>query len=172
VIKMAFLKDTENEQLRQLVKACLLEISKQKIELKKCQRDSSRIKGQENMQIKLIQEEQEKINLENEAKFKEFVKLLHEKDSQIAKLQKYKDHFRILTSKPKKDLTSFQSQIYMLLPDKEDNMENYFEYLRDLGFQELTTENFEHALRNLERKGYFRSINDNGRLLWKKLEKE
>jgi phosphosulfolactate synthase (CoM biosynthesis protein A) len=60
----------------------------------------------------------------------------------------------------------------MLLPDKEDNMENYFEYLRDLGFQELTTENFEHALRNLERKGYFRSINDNGRLLWKKLEKE
>jgi len=169
---MAFLKDTENEQLRQLVKACLLEISKQKIELKKCQRDSSRNRGQENIQIKLVQEEHEKIILEKEAKIKEFIKLLQEKDSQIAKLQKFKDHFRVLTSKPKNDLTSFQSQIYMLLPDREDDMENLFDYLRELGFQELTLENFEHALRNLERKGYFRSNNDHGRLLWKKLEKK
>jgi hypothetical protein len=169
---MAFLKDTENEQLRQLVKACLLEISKQKIELKKCQRDSSRVKGQENIQIKLLQEEHEKIILENEAKIKEFIKLLQEKDSQIAKLQKFKDHFHVLTSKPKTDLTSFQSQIYMLLPDREDNMENLFDYLRELGFAELTIENFEHAIRNLERKGYFKSTDDHGRLLWKKLEKD
>ena len=169
---MAFLKDTENEQLRQLVKACLLEISKQKIELKKCQRDSSRSRGQENIQIKSIQEEHEKIILENEAKIKEFINQLQEKDSQIAKLQKFKDHFRVLTTKPKKDLTSFQSQIYMLLPNREDNMENLYDYLRELGFHELTTENFEHALRNLERKGYFRSTNDHGKLLWKKLEKD
>jgi predicted nuclease with TOPRIM domain len=169
---MAFLKDTENEQLRQLVKACLLEISKQKIELKKCQRDSSRIRGQENINIKLMQEEHEKLIQENEAKIKEFIKQLQEKETQIANLQKFKDHFRVLTSKPKKDLTSFQSQIYMLLPDRADNMENLFDYLRQLGFQELTTENFEHALRNLERKGYFRSTNDHGQLLWKKLEKD
>jgi hypothetical protein len=169
---MAFLKDTENEQLRQLVKACLLEISKQKIELKKCQRDSSRSRGQENIQIKSIQEEHEKIIRENEAKIKEFINQLQEKDSQIAKLQKFKDHFRVLTTKPKKDLTSFQSQIYMLLPNREDNMENLYDYLRELGFHELTTENFEHALRNLERKGYFRSTNDHGKLLWKKLEKD
>lgn len=169
---MAFLKDTENEQLRQLVKACLLEISKQKIELKKCQRDSSRSRGQENIQIKSIQEEYEKIIRENEAKIKEFINQLQEKDSQIAKLQKFKDHFRVLTTKPKKDLTSFQSQIYMLLPNREDNMENLYDYLRELGFHELTTENFEHALRNLERKGYFRSTNDHGKLLWKKLEKD
>jgi len=168
---MAFLKDNENEQLRQLVKGCLLEISKQKIELKKCQRDSSRSIGQENIQIKLMQDEYEKIIREKEAKIKELIKQLQEKDSQIAKLQMFKDHFRVLTSKPKKDLTSFQSQIYMLLPDREDNMENLFSHLRELGFQELTTENFEHALRNLERKGYFRSTNDHGQLLWKKLEK-
>jgi hypothetical protein len=36
---MAILKDTEREQLRQLVKACLLEISKLKIELKNARKN-------------------------------------------------------------------------------------------------------------------------------------
>jgi len=37
---MSILKDTEKEHLRQMVKASLLEISKLKIELKKCQEES------------------------------------------------------------------------------------------------------------------------------------
>ena len=54
---MAFLKDTEREQLRQLVKACLLEISKLKIELKKSQNESTVYTETENIRIKAVQEE-------------------------------------------------------------------------------------------------------------------
>ncbi len=59
---MAFYKDTEREKLRQLVKACLLEISKLKIQLKKCQKESS-LKTSENQSIKELKiESQNKID--------------------------------------------------------------------------------------------------------------
>ncbi len=54
---MALLKDTEREQLRQLVKACLLEISKLKIELKKSQKESSISTETESNRIKVVKEE-------------------------------------------------------------------------------------------------------------------
>nr|WP_243687585.1 hypothetical protein [Methanobacterium formicicum] len=57
---MAFLKDTEREQLRQLVKACLLEISKLKIELKKCQKESSKSMIQEHSKLQELQIKQNK----------------------------------------------------------------------------------------------------------------
>ena len=57
---MPILKDTEREQLRQLVKACLLEISKLKIEQKKCQNESKNSikleKGHVNEKNKQIEE--------------------------------------------------------------------------------------------------------------------
>jgi len=169
---MAFLKDTEREQLRQLVKACLLEISKLKIELKKCQKESSRSLVLEHSKLQELQKDQDKTIQKMEDEIQELFKQLEEKDLKIKELQNIKNQFKLLTQKPKKDLTSFQSNIYLLLPDKEDNLENLFEWIIDMGFTELTMQNFEHALRNLERKGYFRSRNNNGTVMWKKIDKD
>jgi hypothetical protein len=169
---MAFLKDTEREQLRQLVKACLLEISKLKIELKKCQKESSRSLILEHSKLQELQKDQEKIIQKKEVEIKELGKLLEEKDLKIKELQRIKNQFKLLTQKPKKDLTSFQSNIYLLLPDNEDNVENLFEWITDMGFTELTLLNFEHALRNLERKGYFHSRDNKGTVMWKKIDKD
>jgi hypothetical protein len=169
---MAILKDTERDQLRQLVKACLLEISKLKIELKKCQKESSKSMVHEHSKLQELQAEQEKKIQEKEDEILELVNLLQEKDLQIKELEKVKERFKLLTQKPKKDLTSFQSNIYLLLPDNEDNLENLYDSIIDLGFNELTHQNFEHALRNLERKKYFKSRVNSGITLWKKVEKD
>ena len=169
---MAILKDTEREQLRQLVKACLLEISKLKIELKKCQKESSKIMIKEHSKLQEMNIKQEKKLQMKEDENRKLVKLLDEKDSQIEDLKKIKERFKLLTQKPKKDLTTFQSNIYLLLPEKEGRLENLYDSIIDLGFKELTDQNFEHALRNLERKGYFKSREENGIVLWKKLEKD
>jgi uncharacterized protein YcgL (UPF0745 family) len=40
-----------------------------------------------------------------------------------------------------------------------------------MGFSDLSNENFEHALRNLERKGYFISTPEGDKILWKKIDK-
>jgi hypothetical protein len=169
---MAILKDTEREQLRQLVKACLLEISKLKIDLKKCQNESSKTIIAEHGKLQELKVEQEKKISEIEQEITKLMKKLEEKDLKIEELIKVQDKFKLLTQKPKNDLTSFQSNLYMLLPDKEDNLENLYDSIIDLGFTELTHQNFEHALRNLERKKYFRSREDNGIILWKKLDKD
>ncbi|WP_321421424.1 hypothetical protein [uncultured Methanobacterium sp.] len=169
---MAFLKDTEREQLRQLVKACLLEISKLKIELKKCQNESSRSLVLEHSKLQELRKDQDKIIQKMEDEIQVLLKQMEEKDLKIKELQEIKNQFKLLTQKPKKDLTSFQSNIYLLLPDKEDNLDNLFEWIIDMGFTELSLQNFEHALRNLERKGYFRSRNNNGTVMWKKIEKD
>lgn len=169
---MAFLKDTEREQLRQLVKACLLEISKLKIELKKCQKDSSKFQSQEMVLKEKYKENYlEQIRLK-EDRIKKLNSIIEEKDEEIRELLKVKKLFQAVTSKPKKDLTSFQTQIYLLLPDGEEAMENLYQQIREIGFHELTSDNFEHALRNLERKGYFQSTQHNNQILWKKIYRD
>jgi chromosome segregation ATPase len=168
---MPLLKDTEREQLRQLVKACLLEISKLKIELKKCQKESSNTVDTENILVKAAKEEcQAKIHNKND-EIAQLNLTITEKEKQIDELEKIKVYFEAIVSRPKKDLTSFQSQIYELLPYDEDTAENLFSKLKEIGFSELSNENFEHALRNLERKGYFTSKQDKDSNLWKKLDR-
>jgi hypothetical protein len=168
---MPLLKDTEREQLRQLVKACLLEISKLKIELKKCQKESSNKVDTESIRIKSAKEEcQVKIHNKND-EIAQLNLIIKEKEKQIAELEKIKVYFEAIVSRPKKDLTSFQSQIYELLPYDEDTADNLFSKLKEIGFSDLSNENFEHALRNLERKGYFTSKQDTDSTLWKKLDK-
>jgi hypothetical protein len=169
---MPLLKDTEREQLRQLVKACLLEISKLKIELKKCQKESSNSVDTDSILIEAAKEEcHAKIHNKNE----EIAQLnleIKEMQEQIDELEKIKVYFEAIVSRPKKDLTSFQSQIYELLPYDEDTAENLYSKLKEIGFNELSNENFEHALRNLERKGYFTIKQEKEITLWKKLERD
>jgi hypothetical protein len=168
---MPLLKDTEREQLRQLVKACLLEISKLKIELKKCQKESSNSVDTEKILIKTAKEEcQTKIHRKND-EITQLNLTIKEREEKIAELEKIKVYFEAIVSRPKKDLTSFQSQIYELLPYDEDTAENLYSKLKDIGFSELSHENFEHALRNLERKGYFTFKQEDETTLWKKLDR-
>ena len=166
--RMPLLKDTESEQLRQLVKACLLEISKLKFELKKCQNESSKSIDKESIQNKNIKD----LNNESAGKNGELLKLkqiINEKDEEIAELLIIKTYFEAMISRPRKDLTSFQSQLYALLPDDCDTLENLYAHITTIGFTELTIENFSHALRNLERKGYFKVFDEDGTTFWQKI---
>ncbi|MEN6330265.1 MAG: hypothetical protein ABFC91_08245 [Methanobacteriaceae archaeon] len=169
---MAFLKDTEREQLRQLVKACLLEISKLKIELKKCQKESTKLQGQEILLKEQYKENYQEQALRKEEKIKELSGIIKNQDEEIKELLKVKKLFQAVTSKPKRDLTSFQTQIYLLLPDGEEVTEDLYNHIREIGFHELTSDNFEHALRNLERKGYFQYTQRNNQVLWKKIHRD
>ena len=173
MIKMPILKDTEREQLRQLVKACLLEISKLKIELKKCQKESTASIKQEksyvdekNQQIlelqKLLDEKKTEINSLND--------IIKEKEIQFEEYKKIKFYFDALTARPKKDLTSFQSQVYQLLGTHNGTIEDHYQQIIDI-FTELSLANFNSILRNLERKGYFKSSKEDGKIIWQKIEK-
>jgi hypothetical protein len=168
---MALLKDTEREQLRQLVKACLLEISKLKIELKKSQNETTVSSETESIRIKAVQEEFNNHLIKKYEEIAQLIAVITDKDKEIAELEKIKVNFEAIISRPKKDLTSFQSQIYELLPYDEDTIENLYITLRTIGFSELSKENFEYALRNLERKGYFISTLESEKILWKKIDK-
>ena len=171
---MPLLKDNESEQLRQLVKACLLEISKLKIELKKCQtesRDSSKLdtelvnrKNQEIEELKLALEEKD-------GKITKLMSLLEGKNDEMEELEKIKRHFDALTARPKKDLTSFQSQVYQLLSMDKCTTQELYEQIIDIGFKELSVDNFNSILRNLERKGYFKSFKEDETTFWEKIEK-
>ena len=168
---MPLLKDTEREQLRQLVKACLLEISKLKIELKKCQKESLRSRNSEGIQKRVLNDEFKKQLLEKENEIRNLKQMLSEKDDVITDLENTRKYFKALTAKPKKDITSFQSQIYQVLPYGENSTEDMYEHIKKVGFTELSKDNFVHALRNLERKGYFESIDLDGETSWKKIDK-
>jgi beta-phosphoglucomutase-like phosphatase (HAD superfamily) len=168
---MRLLKDTEREQLRQLVKACLLEISKLKIEIKKCQKESSKSTDTENIRIKAVKEEFQSHIKKKDDEIAQFNLIIQDKAAEIIELEKIKVYFEAIISRPKKDLTSFQSQIYELLPYDEDTLENLYSQIKSIGFSELTNENFEHALRNLERKGYFKSMDNGETIMWKKLDR-
>lgn len=166
---MGLLKNEDNEQLRQLVKACLLEISKLKIELKKCQKESSKV-GDDRALLELKEDVESKL-LEKEKEINNLQELLEKKDQKLEELEIIRYHFNALTAKPKKDLTSFQSQVYQLLPKEEDTLENLYTHITEIGFSELSSENFEHVIRNLERKGYFESYQKDDEVYWQKIDK-
>ncbi len=115
---MSLLKDKEREQLRQLVKACLLEISKLKIDLKKSQKEANEFKVKAELINLQKMEELEKILKEKNEKISELTALLNEKDAKMEELKNLKIYFDALTARPKRDLTSFQSQVYQLLKNK------------------------------------------------------
>lgn len=167
---MALLKDNDNEQLRQLVKACLLEISKLKIDLKKCEKKIASSNKTDAVVNEIKEDVQTKL-MEKEKEINDLQELLEKKNRKLEELEIIKYHFNALTAKPKKDLTSFQSQVYQLLPMEESTLENLYTHITEIGFSELTRENFEHVLRNLERKGYFKSYDQNNKTYWKKINK-
>ncbi len=167
---MALLKDNDSEQLRQLVKACLLEISKLKIDLKKCQKETAR-SGETDAAVNIIKEDAQIKLLEKEKEINDLQELLDKKNQKLEELEIIKYHFNALTAKPKKDLTSFQSQVYQLLPEEDNTLDKLYDHITEIGFSELSHENFEHVLHNLERKGYFKSSTKDDITYWQKIDK-
>lgn len=170
---MPILKDTEREQLRQLVKACLLEISKLKIELKKCQKESKVSIRQEKSQTEEKNQqilEFQKLLDEKEAEINKLNTIIEERDTQLEEGKKIKFYFDALTARPKKDLTSFQSQVYQLLDTNKSTVEELYPKITDI-FTELSLDNFNSILRNLERKGYVKSSKESEKIFWQKIEK-
>lgn len=99
------------------------------------------------------------INEDNEVK--KLKKELQQCRSQVKELKKIENYYNQLTSPPKRDLTSFQSQIYYLIPDKEMNSQEIYEYIRKIAFDNISQENLTNILRNLERKGYLKNKGEN-----------
>ena len=93
--------------------------------------------------------------------------LVNDKDIQLNEMQVYKDNFTKMISKPLPGLTSFQSQIYHLLPDAKSASELY-EYLMKLGFTQLEKESFAKTLKALEKRGYCQRARDGDRIIWVK----
>lgn len=171
---MAILKDTEREQLRQLVKACLLEISKLKIDLKKCQKESRASIKTEKERFEEINEkilELERVIKENETEINKLKVIIADKDDKLVENEKIRLYFDALTARPKKDLTSFQSQVYQLLSTDKSTAEDHYHEITEIAFKELSMDNFQSVLRNLERKGYVKSYREDGMVFWKKIEK-
>jgi hypothetical protein len=177
---MRFMKDTEKEQLKRLVKACMLEISKLKMDLKKCKEESKLKTGDSSktqelnstIEIKNTRiKELENFIKEKDNAIKKLQSSLNEKDAEIVELEKIKTYFEALTAKPKSDLTSFQSQVYLLLPTEKSDTKKLHEFIKQVGFRELAYDNMFHILRNLERKGYFKSYQENDEVLWEKIVK-
>lgn len=171
-----FLKDSEKEELRRLVKACMLEISKLELELEKCEQRKDNTEKLEILEEELRKKDEhinelEKLLNEKENVIDNLNKILTEKEARIEELEKIEGYFKKLTAKPKKDLTSFQSQIYRLLPDGRATTEKLHSFIQDIGFKDLKYENMLQILRNLERKGYFRSHKSGNDMLWEKVKK-
>ncbi|AAB85297.1 hypothetical protein [Methanothermobacter sp. EMTCatA1] len=173
---MRFMRDSEKEQLKLLVKACMLEISKLKMDLRKCRENSDnceRVKELEDA-LKIRDrriDELERIMAEKDRVIQELKGIIADKESRITDLKRYREYFQALTQKPEKDLTSFQSQIYRLLPDERATTEEMLDFINEIGFKDLKLENMVQILRNLERKGYFRSVSEGRRTLWEKVKR-
>ena len=73
-----------------------------------------------------------------------------------------------MTEKPLPGLTSFQSQIYHILPDAMSASELY-DYLESIGFAELKKENFAKTLKALEKRGYYQRAKDEDKIIWVKI---
>ena len=173
---MRFIRDSEKEQLKLLVKACMLEISKLKMDLRKCREESddcSRVRElEETLKIRERRiTELEGILDEKDRIIKDLNTIIAERESLIADLKRYRDYFHALTEKPERDLTSFQSQIYRLLPDEKSTAEELLSFINGIGFKDLKLENMVRILRNLERKGYFKSYRKGDETLWEKVKR-
>ena len=74
-------------------------------------------------------------------------------------LESIKDNYKKLTSSPKKDLTSFQSQIYYLIPDEPMDSQEIHNYIQKTSFKDISYNNITNIIWGLERKGYLKPEN-------------
>lgn len=111
----------------------------------------------------LLKEDNEKLDQE----ITRLNEVVDDKNVQLGDMSKFKNYFSAMISKPLPGLTSFQSQIYHLLPDAQSASELY-DYLMELGFTELEKESFAKTLKALEKRGYCQRARDGDKIIWVK----
>lgn len=174
---MRFLRDEEKDQLKKLVKSCMLEISQLKMNLNKCQEEKKnsecpkikKLEGEISSYKKEIIKLKKTINKQNK-KIKRLKKENNE-NSTSEELDLYKFYIKALTAKPKPNLTSFQSQMYSLFPNGQHSSEDILKHIKNIGFTDITNKTISNILYNLERKNYYKSFKKNDVVIWEKIEK-
>jgi len=71
-------------------------------------------------------------------------------------LEFIKECYLKITSPPKKDLTSFQSQIYYLIPEEPMTSQEIHNFIRENAFKDISYNNISNILKGLERKEYLK----------------
>lgn len=174
---MRFLRDEEKDQLKKLVKSCMLEISQLKMSLNKCQEEKSNLECPKikELEYKIQSYEKEVSKLKKtiskkERKIKK-LKKINNKNSQSKELEQYKSYLKALTAKPKPDLTSFQSQMYSLFPEGKHSSNDILKHIQDIGFTDMNPKTISNILYNLERKSYYKSFKEEDIVIWEKIVK-
>ena len=72
----------------------------------------------------------------------------------IKELETIKERYDALIAPPKVDLTSFQSQIYNLIPEKPMNAVEIHQYIKKVAFDKITLTSINNIIKNFLRKGY------------------
>ncbi|MDR3063790.1 MAG: hypothetical protein LBU40_06625, partial [Methanobrevibacter sp.] len=108
----------------------------------------------------------------HENEIKEYLDNINKQNDLIDELKKYKKYFYALTAPPLKNLSSFQSQVYNLVPEKPTEINELFEFIRDTAFSSLTLSNLNNVLKSLENKGFMTHSEDDDKILWSKLDIE
>jgi chromosome segregation ATPase len=158
------LLEDKNEQLDQLKN---LQPRIRDLELEKADQKTAYEKEINSLKadIQKVEEDREKTNQE----IVHLNEIIEDKDIQFENALRYKDLFLAMLNKPKPGLTSFQSQIFELLPDAKTASELY-DYLIELGFTELEKENFAKTLKALEKRGYYQRAREGDRIIWVKIK--
>ncbi|MEA4957188.1 hypothetical protein SDC9_23941 [bioreactor metagenome] len=108
-------------------------------------------------ELKNIQDSED--NIINNNNNNELINLKKELDSckQANKeLLSIRNNYKKITSSPKSDLTSFQSQIYYLIPENPMDSQEIHSYIRKIAFKDISYNNINNIIRGLERKGYLK----------------
>ncbi|KZX11718.1 hypothetical protein [Methanobrevibacter curvatus] len=108
----------------------------------------------------------------HENEIKEYLDNINKQNDLIDELKKYKKYFYALTAPPLKNLSSFQSQVYNLVPETPTEINELFEFIRDTAFSSLTLSNLNNVLKSLENKGFMTHSEDDDKILWSKLSIE
>ena len=94
---------------------------------------------------------------------------IQQKDEDIKKLEEIQDLYNKLIIPPKDDLTSFQSQVFNLIPDEPLNSNEIYKYIQNVAFDKVSFESIENILKKLVRKGYLTSSNVNDEIVYTKV---
>ena len=94
---------------------------------------------------------------------------IQQKDEDIKKLEEIQDLYNKLIIPPKDDLTSFQSQVFNLIPDEPLNSNEIYNYIQNVAFDKVSFESIENILKKLVRKGYLTSSNVGDEIVYTKV---
>lgn len=134
------------------------------------------LEAKHNSDVKDLEELQNKIDIIESSNDDELIKenevlkeKIESKDKNIEELKEYKDLYNKLIIPPKTDLTSFQSQVFNLIPEEPLTSKEIHEYIKKVAFNKISLKSIENILKKLIRKGYMESHEKDGETVYTKI---